>query len=279
MAALAAALLVAVTLAAAPVGGHAQTPPESSESSTPTATPTDSTSATATATVTATAGTSTDTPTPTILATESPAPTVTPTPFVSGVPCATDDPSNERVERSERHGDNPDDQGEGDEFRSGNGQNLVIVHNCTDNRLRVRAAIQLNTIPGHVVKPLNEAYAEGSCMACQTLAIALQIDLYSADHAGDVEPQNYAIAINTGCTDCVTVARAVQYVQPEENPNDVSRDISDAADDLSDELTSIQEDPSITLPEAESRLNAVLTRFAQLGGTLNDQRDEKDAND
>ena len=192
------------------------------------------------------------------------------------MPCATDDPSNERVQRSQRHGDDEDGGDDHDEFRTGNGQNAVIVHNCTDNRLRVSAAIQLNTIPGHIVKPLNEAYAEGSCFHCQTLAVALQIDLYSAERANDIEPQNYAVAINTGCTGCVTVARAIQYVQGVDDPRDVSQDISYDVEALSAELTAIQSDPSATLPDAEARLNAVMARFNVLAGTLNEQRDEHD---
>jgi hypothetical protein len=199
------------------------------------------------------------------------------------VPCATDDPSDERVQRSERHGTDGGanqtdlDHGE-DEFTTGNGSNQVVVHNCTDNRLRVRAAIQLNTIPGLVVRPLNEAYAEGSCFHCQTLAVALQIDVYN-DRASDIEPQNFAVAINTGCTGCVTVARAIQYVQAEEQPHDVAADISDAVDSIADTLAAIQSDPTLTLADAEARLNAAMARFNALGGSLNDQREERDSED
>jgi hypothetical protein len=196
--------------------------------------------------------------------------------IISNVPCATDDPSSERVQRSERHGTDEDGQGDSDEFKTGNGSNVVMVHNCTDGRLRVRAAIQLNTIPGQIVQPLNEAYAEGSCTSCQTLAVALQIDLYSAERATDIEPQNFAIALNTGCTGCLTVARAVQYVQGVDDPNDVSADISDTVEKFDSQLTAIQSDPNIKLPEAEARLNAVLARFITLGGKLGDQRQESE---
>ena len=91
-----------------------------------------------------------------------------------------------------------------------------------------------------------------------------------------MQPQNYAVAINNVCTGCVTVARAIQYAQAVEDPRDVAREISDTVDALDNELTSIQTDPSVTLPEAEARLNAVMERFTALGGTLGDQRDERD---
>jgi len=202
------------------------------------------------------------------------------------VPCATDDPSNERVQRSERHGieDDQGDQGNranqdnGDEFRTGNGRNEVVLHNCTDDRLRVRAAIQLNTIAGRVVKPLNEAYAEGSCTHCQTLVVALQVDLYD-ERATDIEPQNYAIAINNDCQHCVTVALAIQYAQAEEHPRDVAGDISDTVSSISDTLAAIQRDPTISLADAEASLNVAIARFNELGGALLEQRDERDSED
>src|SRR6266567_4091166 len=199
------ALVLVLGMLTTPTGSAQPAPvATSTASATPTPTPTPPAIFTATAT-----------PTPTLVAT--PSPTPVPTPFSSGVPCATDDPSNERVQRSERHGIE-DDQGNranqdnGDEFRTGNGRNEVVLHNCTNDRLRVRAAIQLNTIAGRVVKPLNEAYAEGSCTHCQTLVVALQVDLYD-ERATDIEPQNYAIAINNDCQHCVTVALAIQYAQ------------------------------------------------------------------
>jgi hypothetical protein len=278
------ALIVGLSLMGATASASAQTVPSPTDTPTPVApgitdTPTP---VALTDTPAPTAPLTTDTPTPaaaTVADTPTPlppAPTVTPTVFSSGVPCATDDPSAERVRRSERHGDDEDGEGDEDEFRTGNGRNEVVVHNCTDDRLRVRAAIQLNTIPGRVVTPLNEAFAESSCVHCQTLAVALQIDLYSAERATDVEPQNFAVAINSNCTGCVTVARAIQYAQGVDEPRDVSEDISETVNDLANELAAIQSNPSITLPEAESRLNAVIVRFNALGGSLGDQREERD---
>jgi hypothetical protein len=267
-----AALIAGLSLFGATSSGSAQTVPSTTDTPTPVV---------ATDTPTPAAPVSTDTPAPAAALvadtpTAAPSPTVTPTVFSSGVPCAADDPSAERVQRTERHGDDEDGVGDRDELRTGNGHNEVVVHNCTDDRLRVRAAIQLNTIPGHVVTPLNEAFAESSCVHCQTLAVALQIDLYSAERATDVEPQNFAVAINSSCTGCITVARAIQYVQGVDEPRDVSEDISTTVNDLANELAAIQSDPSITLAEAESRLNAVIVRFNTLGGSLGDQREERD---
>jgi hypothetical protein len=55
----------------------------------------------------------------------------------------------------------------------------------------------------------------------------LQIDLYSAEHA------------------------AIQYVQPVEDPRDVSEQISETVNELDRKLRSIQQDESISLRDAE----------------------------
>lgn len=67
-----------------------------------------------------------------------------------------------------------------------------------------------------------------------------------------------------------------QYVQAVDNPDDVSEDIADTVNRLDRELRSIQRDRRISLAEAEERLNGVLERFNELGGSLGDQRDERD---
>ncbi|HEV7665243.1 MAG TPA: hypothetical protein VGQ62_17055 [Chloroflexota bacterium] len=266
--AMAGAASICALLVASTTSGVAQTvsTPTPIATALPTDTPTPAASVTATPAATLTA-----TPAPSVTATP------TPTVFNSGVPCATDDPALANgVQRSERRGS--DDQGDGnaDEFGSGNGHNEVVLHNCTDSRLRVMASIQLNTIPGRVVAPVNMAYAEGSCLECQTLAVALQIDLYNGARANEVRPENYAFAINTNCTRCMTVARAIQYAQPVDDPHDVPGDVAETVDALDRELRSIQRDPNLGLAEAETRLNAVIQRFNALGGSLGEQRDERD---
>jgi hypothetical protein len=257
------------------------TPTATVDPAAPTSTPTATVDPAAAATPTPTATVDPAAPTPT--ATVDPAaavPTPTATPFVSGVPCATDDPHGPGgVRRSDIRGQDLNGEGDDDENATGNGRNEVILHNCTNNQLRVRASIQLNTIPGRIVKPLNEAYAEGSCVSCQTLSVALQVNLYSAERANDVEPENIALALNTNCTGCFTVARAIQYVQPVEDPQDVPDGVAQTVDRLDDELRSIQSDPDITLADAEARLNAVLVSFNQLGGSLAQQRDERHDDD
>lgn len=155
----------------------------------------------------------------------------------------------------------------------GGGKNIVKFLNRVDNRLRVRGNIQLNRIPAPTVEPVNLALSSGSCTDCQTLTVALQINLYQRG-APKVAPQNAAVAVNYECTRCYTVARALQYVLPVDDPTQVPPDVSRLIRELDRELKAIQTDRNLQLVEAENRISAVVAQFQQLAQSLNEQRDE-----
>ena len=62
-----------------------------------------------------------------------------------------------------------------------------------------------------MVDEQNSAVAYGSCVECQTVAIALQIVLVEGV-PDSVTPTNVAIALNEECQACTTVALAYQFV-------------------------------------------------------------------
>jgi len=169
-----------------------------------------------------------------------------------------------------------DEIGNDNEYMTGNGNNRLVVHNCSDQQLRVRAGIQVNTIPGRKVTPLNEAYAESSCVECQTLVVALQLNLYRPDKAMDIEPVNLATAINSSCSYCATVAVAVQYSEGVDDAQHVPDDVREVTAAIDAELRSIQSDPTISLAEAVSRLDAAIGRFETLRGSLVQTRDQRE---
>src|SRR5437588_7318951 len=80
----------------------------------------------------------------------------------------------------------------------GGGNNVVIVQNRQNDATQMRGAIQLNHIPGPSVAPANTATSFASCTACESLAVALQIDLISRT-ARQITPANVAVAITAGC--------------------------------------------------------------------------------
>src|SRR5919204_5772639 len=100
------------------------------------------------------------------------------------------------------------------------GKNVVKVINRTDDSLRVDGRVQFNRIAAPNAGPEDIAIAYSQCHNCQTMAVALQINLIST-HSNNVQPKNVAVAINYQCSGCVTIARAIQYDISVDDPTNV----------------------------------------------------------
>jgi putative peptide zinc metalloprotease protein len=161
----------------------------------------------------------------------------------------------------------------GSPVAGGGPRNLVKVQNLQNNQLRVDGNVQLGRIPGPNVGPVNLAEAYSSCTGCQTLAVALQIDLTSPDSQIAV-PQNGAVAVNFECTNCVTKAMAIQYVLPVDDPTQVPPEANQLVAQMGQELKQMNGDQTLTLTDAVARVNAVVAQFDGLKASLNEQQDE-----
>lgn len=159
----------------------------------------------------------------------------------------------------------------------GGGKNIVIAMNHTNGRLSVRARLQVNREPGPNVQPVNLALATSSCVDCQTLVIALQLNV-AGTHASLVAPRNAAVATNAGCLRCRTVARAVQYLFTVPNPLAGTPPVVDPIfRSVERTLRDIETDRSITVEEAEARLDAAVAVFSAEAMTYANSRDAADA--
>src|SRR5215213_8622875 len=90
----------------------------------------------------------------------------------------------------------------------GGGKNVVVVNNYQNGGTQIQGHVHLNRIPGPFAAPANIAIATSSCTQCQSLAVALQINVISKT-AQFIGPENVAVASNVGCSECVTMAWAV----------------------------------------------------------------------
>ncbi len=163
------------------------------------------------------------------------------------------------------------------EFPPGGPVNQVRLVNKKDGGFLARSAISLHRSNTPNVQPKNIAVAEGQCTDCVTMAIALQVFIYQRG-APDVQPQNIALAVNNACTRCVTIARAIQYVIPVDDPNAVPNDVRELLKDMERELKYFAEvksvgelDPS----EANARLTRFTQQYAQLHQYLVDLTDQE----
>lgn len=149
-------------------------------------------------------------------------------------------------------------------------RNVVEVRNRSDGRLRVRGRIELNRIEGAYAEPINQALAYSSCTDCQTIAVALQLNLISRT-ADYVAPRNTAEAVNYECTRCRTFARALQYTFSVDDPEESYEDIDRLIREMERELRQIRRERDITATEAAARVNAVIGRFQSLAAGLDDR--------
>jgi len=149
--------------------------------------------------------------------------------------------------------------------------NMVTLRNYQDGKLRIRGNIDLNHIHGPRVEPRNMASAYASCTDCQTISVALQLALYERT-AAYVAPENSAVAVNVGCTRCYTVARAMQYVLPVDDPDETPAEVAELIRQMDRELQQIHVNKSMSMAEAEARIDDVIARFATLAANLNQKR-------
>lgn len=162
--------------------------------------------------------------------------------------------------------------------------NVVRVKNTDNGRFLARSSAVLDRIGGSTVDPQNEAYAEATCTDCQTIAVALQVAVYRRN-APVVTPTNVAVALNTKCTRCVTVALAYQYVIPSTDDDDdpeVPERVRRLIRELDRELKyfhQFERVSQIDTKEAERRLNAIVETYADLKTYLTIKRDEKKDDD
>jgi putative peptide zinc metalloprotease protein len=95
--------------------------------------------------------------------------------------------------------------------RADGGDNTAVAINTTDGSRLAKIAFAIRHVAGDVVDEQNAAVAYASCTDCQTLAIAIEIVLVEGSPSV-VTPTNVAIAINESCTLCTTAALAYQFV-------------------------------------------------------------------
>jgi putative peptide zinc metalloprotease protein len=91
------------------------------------------------------------------------------------------------------------------------GDNTAVAINLRDGSSTFRLAFKITRVNGDVVDSSNAAVAAASCSDCQTVAVALQAVLIFGD-ASVITPTNFAFAYNLDCERCYTLATAYQFV-------------------------------------------------------------------
>src|SRR5690348_3671835 len=154
----------------------------------------------------------------------------------------------------------------------GGAKNIVQVRNFSNGTLQVAGRVQVNSVPAPNVAPANIALAFSSCVNCQSLAVALQINLVGPG-VRDFHPENAAAATNAACTGCDTVAAAFQYDIGVDDPTQLPPEVRQLVAAMKAELAHI-DSSSLTLAQAISEIDGVIAQFSNRAASLISQRDE-----
>jgi hypothetical protein len=101
---------------------------------------------------------------------------------------------------------------------SGGPDNVVWSKTTGTGDTELRSAVKLGAYSGDDLESANVARAESTdCTDCRTVAVAVQA-VFATGNPTTVAPQNVALAVNQNCTRCTTYAYAYQYVVTTDGP-------------------------------------------------------------
>lgn len=89
--------------------------------------------------------------------------------------------------------------------------NVAAAVNTTDGKTVYAISLKIVQTDADQIDATNAAVAVASCEDCQTVAIAMEGVLVIGDPS-TFDPTNLALAINSDCTNCQTLASAYQHI-------------------------------------------------------------------
>lgn len=143
--------------------------------------------------------------------------------------------------------------------------NAAVAINTKDGSDVIRLAFNVTRTMHDTVDNSNAAVAFASCTDCQTIAVAIQVVLVMSDPSV-VTPENVAIAINQECTACETFASAYQFVITTGGPVHFTSEGAGLLADLKKRLRDLLES-DLPLAELDAQLDALMD---ELAGILRD---------
>lgn len=143
------------------------------------------------------------------------------------------------------------------------GDTTAVAINTKDGFEVFRLAFQIRHATQDVVDTSNAAVAYASCTDCQTIALAIQVVLISGYDSSVVAPENLAIAINENCNLCDTLASAYQFVLTAEGNLRFTAEGNQALAAIRRALLDLR-DSGLTGAEIQAKLDALMDELAQV---------------
>jgi putative peptide zinc metalloprotease protein len=139
------------------------------------------------------------------------------------------------------------------------GDNVAIAINTKDGAAVFRVAFSIRQVMNGIVDQSNAAVAFASCTECTTVAIAIQIVLVESNPTV-VTPTNIAFAFNEQCSLCVTVAQAYQFVLGTGGNVHFDSVGNQILAEIRRELHSLRKE-DLTIAQLQARLDAIALRI------------------
>ncbi|MDQ6648972.1 MAG: hypothetical protein M3Z02_02445 [Actinomycetota bacterium] len=135
------------------------------------------------------------------------------------------------------------------------GAAVVVATNTKDGSSIFKLAFDIKRVAGPVVDNTNAAIAIASCTDCTTVAIAIEVVIVTGD-PNTFTPTNVAVAANIGCNLCDTFASAIQYVVDAGGPVRFTPEGKQALADLRKQLRDLK-DSGLTGQPLQDQLTAI----------------------
>ena len=139
--------------------------------------------------------------------------------------------------------------------------NTAVATNTKDGKSVFKLAFSVKKVTGDV-DAANTAVAYSSCTDCRTVAVAIQIVLVS--EVDSATPENVAVAINYDCTECETLARAFQFVYGDGQELEFTKEGKARLHDLKKRVQDLKHRDDLTLAQLAQELAVIAAEVAEV---------------
>jgi putative peptide zinc metalloprotease protein len=146
---------------------------------------------------------------------------------------------------------------------SGGHDNTAIAVNTKDGSSLFKFSFSITRVMGDTVNTANAAVAYASCTDCQTVALAIQFVLVMGD-PNVFTPENLALALNVGCELCDTLASAYQYVIQVSGPVHLTGEGMQRVQEIKRQLDALAADTSLSAFELQTRIEELEAQLQQV---------------
>lgn len=150
----------------------------------------------------------------------------------------------------------------GAQATEGGGPDNVVWSQTTGTNARdVGSSVVVGSYAGDHLTSTNVARAESTdCTDCRTVAVAVQA-VFATGHPSTVEPVNAAIALNQNCLRCTTYAYAYQYVLTTDGPVVLRKKWRKRIARVRADIADVANSDELAPEQLDSRLNELAARF------------------